>query len=485
MKQSLLFIVIIVVMLSQTTKSFSQGVAISSNPIATPDNSAMLDVQSTEKGMLVPRMTQAQRDGISSPTSGLLIYQTENEPGFYFNSGTPASPVWQRIAGSNDIWQQSGENIYRINGNIGIGESNPTGKLHVSSPGQWDGIIFTGTGLNDLSVDISGYSGTGSTAFAVRIQNAGPNPNVIETSSNGGTTWSSPFPIAPVINMGYGVTISFVSTGGHTYNDRWDWTVNKTFTDILVVKDDRIGLGTSNPTQKLDINGQVRIRGGEPDAGKVLTSDADGNATWQPQSGISMMSCIDIEGNAYPTIVIGNQVWMAENLRVTKYRNGEDIPNVTDNAGWAALLSGAYCWYDNNQPVTAIYGALYNWHAVNDPRGLCPEGWKVPTDIEWITLTNVLGGSFFAGGKLKAVSPLWSSPNNYATNSTGFSGLPGGLRDYDGGFNSANYFGQWWSSTEESPTTAWYHYVGYFTGYLLRQYYMKETGFSVRCIREQ
>ncbi|MCP4833080.1 MAG: hypothetical protein GY886_12790, partial [Gammaproteobacteria bacterium] len=120
--------------------------------------------------------------------------------------------------------------------------------------------------------------------------------------------------------------------------------------------------------------------------------------------GISASSCIDYDGNAYPTTTIGEQVWMAENLRVTHYRNGDAIPHVT-TTGWG-YSTGAYCWYDNDQATNEKYGALYNWYTVDDSRGLCPEGWHVPTDDQWTALTTYLGGTSVAGGKMKAISDL-------------------------------------------------------------------------------
>jgi uncharacterized protein (TIGR02145 family) len=198
---------------------------------------------------------------------------------------------------------------------------------------------------------------------------------------------------------------------------------------------------------------------------------------------ISTSTCIDYDGNAYPTFQIGAQVWMSENLRVTHYRNGDAIPNVTDNTAWAALTTGAYCWYDNNQGTNAKYGALYNWYAVDDSRGLCPAGWHEPTDAEWTTLTTYLGGESVAGGKMKSASALWGSPNTDATNSSGYKGLPGGHRVISGGFNSVGYYGVWWTSTEGGGDDAWYRYLHYSDPGVNRDYDYKESGFSVRCLR--
>jgi uncharacterized protein (TIGR02145 family) len=137
----------------------------------------------------------------------------------------------------------------------------------------------------------------------------------------------------------------------------------------------------------------------------------------------------DIDSNVYNTVTIGTQVWMKENLKTTKYRNGDVIPNVTDTALWNHLTSGAYCNYDNNNSNVATYGRLYNWYVINDNRNVCPTGWHVPNDSEWTILVNYLGGDTIAGGKMKeAGTAHWYSPNTGATNSSGFTALAGGQR---------------------------------------------------------
>lgn len=143
---------------------------------------------------------------------------------------------------------------------------------------------------------------------------------------------------------------------------------------------------------------------------------------------------VDAGGNVYTTVIIGNQEWFTENLRTTKYNNGTPIPNITSNSEWGNLTTGAYAWYDNDE-ATYKYaqGALYNWYAV-ETGNLCAAGWHVPTDAEWTTLTDYLGGASVAGGKLKATGTieaetgLWHDPNTGATNETGFTALPGGGR---------------------------------------------------------
>jgi len=199
----------------------------------------------------------------------------------------------------------------------------------------------------------------------------------------------------------------------------------------------------------------------------------------------------DQQGNVYKTIVIGTQEWMAENLKTTIYRNGDAIANVTNNSQWAGLTTGAWCYYNNNSQYDCPYGKLYNWYAVADPRNVCPTGWHVPTDAEWTTLTSFLGGTYsngelVAGGKMKSTGlQYWFSPNEAATNESGFSGLPGGYRSYSsGGFSSVGNSGLWWSSTE-SAYNARARDLSYDNGTAYRGNYNKRYGFSVRCLRDQ
>lgn len=185
-----------------------------------------------------------------------------------------------------------------------------------------------------------------------------------------------------------------------------------------------------------------------------------------------------------PSVVIGPQTWMLNNLDVTTYRDGTPIPEVTDNAAWAALTTGAWCYYNNNPANGAIYGKLYNWYAVNNPKGLAPIGYHVPSDTEWTILSNTLGGSSVAGGPLKETGTIhWLSPNTGATNSTGFTALPGGYR-YIGIFFSINNISRWWSSTEWNSTNSYMAELYYDSNLLGVNVFDKTDGHSVRCIKD-
>jgi uncharacterized protein (TIGR02145 family) len=188
-----------------------------------------------------------------------------------------------------------------------------------------------------------------------------------------------------------------------------------------------------------------------------------------------------------PAIQIGTQQWMSKNLDVAFYRNGDPIPQVTDPTAWAGLTTGAWCYYNNDPILGAKFGKLYNWYAVNDPRGLAPEGWHIPSDAEWTTLATTLGGASVAGGKMKEAGTLnWTAPNTGADNSSGWAGLPGGYRYINGSFYYDGYHGRWWSSTgsELYAVTAWYRYLDSNSGTLSRNDNYKRNGLSVRCLRD-
>jgi uncharacterized protein (TIGR02145 family) len=198
-------------------------------------------------------------------------------------------------------------------------------------------------------------------------------------------------------------------------------------------------------------------------------------------------SVTDIDGNLYHTVQIGTQCWTQSNLKVSKYKNGDNIPTGLSNSEWGSTTVGAYAINDNNSVNHGLYGKLYNHYAVMDARGLCPSGWHVPTDGEWTTLETFLGGSSIAGGALKSttIQPTpgsWLSPNVGATNSSGFSAGPGGRRYFNGVSVDVGNFGYWWSSSL-SGTLAWNRFLGYNNGNLNRASQNHKNGFSVRCLK--
>ena len=198
-----------------------------------------------------------------------------------------------------------------------------------------------------------------------------------------------------------------------------------------------------------------------------------------------------------PSVTIGTQTWTTKNLDVATYSDGTLIPQVTDPTAWASLTTGAWCYYNNDSANGTTYGKLYNWYAVagiwneaskidaSQRKKLAPTGYHIPSDAEWTTLTTYLGGESIAGGKMKATgTSLWLSPNTAATNSSGFTGLPGGLRSYNGTFWNIGHASDWWSSSEDGTARAMLRFLDSDFGIAYGDIDEKEYGFSVRCLRD-
>jgi uncharacterized protein (TIGR02145 family) len=272
------------------------------------------------------------------------------------------------------------------------------------------------------------------------------------------------------------------------------------FSITSIAQNDNVGIGTNIPTSSALLDLSSTTMGFLPPRmdttqRNAIVSPADGLIIFntsinslQLKINAGWVSLITPSSTAVflPTIVIGTQQWMSKNLDIAFYRNGDPIPHVTDTTAWASLTTGAWCYYNNDSTQGSKYGKLYNWYAVNDLRGLAPQGWHIPNDAEWFTLSSTLGGNTIAGGQIKEAGTLnWPSPNYAGNNNSGFTGLPGGGRNFSGTFFAfGGNGGYWWCSTEFGSTLAWNRNVGYNSGFFFRNNTSKQNGLSVRCLRD-
>ena len=256
--------------------------------------------------------------------------------------------------------------------------------------------------------------------------------------------------------------------------------------------------------EKMEIEGAIIINNSEdasPAPGTIrfnpTINDFEGwnSVTWVSLTGIQYLidEMTDQDGNTYPTVTIGRQEWMATNLKVTKYQNGSAIVLIDNdaagNTAWSTADYGAYAVFDTTSTGYSFdlerFGYIYNWYAVHDGRGLCPSGWHVPSDEEWTTLIDYLGGSEIAGGKMKETGTThWYSPNIGATNESGFTGLPSGFRNISGSFNELGFAGFLWCSTDTDSSRARFSYLNFLDDNVDRFSNDKRYGFSVRCVKD-
>ena len=255
--------------------------------------------------------------------------------------------------------------------------------------------------------------------------------------------------------------------------------------------------GNANTTNDV-INANCQCAGTSTNGSGTGAQLLPGNVTCSTQS-ISVTGCngqtsLTYDGRTYDLVEIGGQCWFADNLATDQYRNGDPIPTGLDNTTWQNTTTGAYAIQNNDTVNDVTYGKLYNWYTTVDTRGLCPTGWHVPADCEWMYLEGSLGMSVtdqetagwrgtIEGGALKATTN-WNSPNTGANNSSGFTALPVGFRSYGGGYGTIGSSGYWWSSTELSSLNAWFRVLSYFGSNVVRGNDYKRYGFSVRCVRD-
>jgi uncharacterized protein (TIGR02145 family) len=202
-----------------------------------------------------------------------------------------------------------------------------------------------------------------------------------------------------------------------------------------------------------------------------------------------LISCNSRQVKEYETIRIGNQDWMQYNLDESFFRNGDSIPYLSSANQWAEAgekQEPGWCYYDNNPENGKRFGKLYNWYAVNDSRGIAPEGWHVPTDEEWTVLIDYLGGEEAAGPKLKSIDSWmdYEGEIGAGTNESGFSGLPNGFRNASGVFSNIETTAYWWSASESNSILAWDRILKHYKKNVFRYNYYKKAGFGIRCVKD-
>jgi uncharacterized protein (TIGR02145 family) len=357
------------------------------------------------------------------------------------------------------------------------GGSALTGYTVTSDPGN---ISVSGT---TSTINVTGLTNGTAYTFTVVATNV-VGSSVASVASSGVTPATFPgAPTSVVATAGNtSASVSFVAPANNGGSSITGYTVTSNPGNISVS-------GTTSP---INVTG---LTNGTSYTFTVVATNSMGNSAASTTSSavIPLISCgtdtvSDIDGNTYPTVSFGNQCWISENLKTSRYSNGVSIPIVTDSTAWGSLTTGGRSWYNNDSTTYENpYGNLYNGYAVTDNRGLCPNGWHAPTDAEWTTLTTYLGGESVAGGKMKTIgtTTYWNSPNTGATNESGFSALPGGYRNStDGSFRDVRYEVYFWSATESGSSRTWIRSLGSNYSFVGRGELHKSIGASVRCLRD-
>jgi uncharacterized protein (TIGR02145 family) len=271
-----------------------------------------------------------------------------------------------------------------------------------------------------------------------------------------------------------------VNTRGLPATVSFEYGTSPSYDNTIVAEDEL--------TIDQDTNIVVSISGLSPNTTyhyRLRAENVDGISYGDDLTFKTLMVVTDIDGFKYESIEIGTQVWLTSNLKTSRYRNGNVIPLTASDYTWANTSSGAYCSYGNENANVSLYGALYNWYAVVDPRGLCPTGWHVPTNEDWTTLTAYLGGLEISGGKMKETGfDFWFEPNSGATNSSGFKAKGAGFRDYTGTYADFKMLAYIWSSSEYSSTHGIARKFFYDFPSVSFAGNFKNSGFSVRCIKD-
>ena len=459
------------------------------------NNSAMLDVKSNNKGFLPPRMTQAEMMAIPIPANGLIVYCTD-----CLQDGNGVLATFM-----NGCWNAL--NVYCF---VPI---SPVMATNVPSDAgivwDWKGVPYatgykwsltndyrTSTQMDTVTTktEIGLACNTAYTRYVWAYNTCG-NSLPLTLSQ---TTLTCLVPTLSTIDAS-AITSKTAISGGNITNEGgspvtvrgvcWATVANPTTANSKTSNGTGIGTFASNLTGHAG-NTTYYVKAYATNSAGTAYGNETTFETLIPilfNPDLTYGTMTDNDGNVYKTITIGTQTWMAENLKTTKYRNGDAIPNVKVNASWAGLVTGAYCWYNNDASTyKAAYGALYNWNTVADTRNIAPAGWHVPTEAEFTTLTDYLGGWEVAGGKLKETDTFhWYSPNTGASNSSGFTALPGGFRHFNNGFFGFGFNGWYWSSSAaDTAMDAWMSQLTNDDAHFFPSFFGKTFGIPVRCVKD-
>ncbi|MBL7981545.1 MAG: PKD domain-containing protein [Flavobacteriales bacterium] len=348
-----------------------------------------------------------------------------------------------------------------------------------SSTAQSPTVVYNSPGQYDVTLNVSNASGSNSLT----------RPAYITVTAGGSAPVADFVASQTAVAVGQAINFTDVSSGGPT---SWEWTFNGANVTSSTVQNPSGVVYSAPGTYSVSLS-----------VSNAQGSDVETKVDYITVTGASagcggLTSIVDIDGNVYTVVEIGNQCWMADNLRTIHYANGEEIPNVTSGTVWVGLTSGAWSWYNNNSGYDDTHGKLYNWYVISDPRNVCPFGWHVPSDQEWMILEqdlgvseselNINGGRGIlenVGGRMKEVI-LWNPPNTGANNESGFSGIAGGGRGglLNGPFNLFGSWGSWWTSTEVPNSYAQYRSLRHNEAAIHRNIEYMNSGLSIRCIRD-
>jgi len=396
---------------------------------------------------------------------------------------TAASGITQTTANSGGNVSADGGATVSARGVIWSTSQNPT--IALSSK------TSNGTGTGEFTSNITGL--TANTTYYVRAYATNSSGTAYGNEVTFKTSTAISIP-SVTTTAASGITQTTANSGGNISADGGAtitargviWSTSQNPTIALSTKTSNgtgIGTFTSNITS-LTANTTYYVRAyATNSAGTAYGNEVSfkTSAVVTTNSGVT-----DLCGKYYKEIIIGNQTWISENLSTCKYRNGDPIPHVKDDATWASLTTGAYCYFNNDSTkYAAIYGKIYNWFAVTDSRGLAPTGWHIPSQTELTTMINTLGGAATAGGKMKTTGTTYCSTNTSATNTSGFSGLPAGdRRGFNGVFNNIGVFGGFWSTTQFDSSNAWNFRLYCNSAEATIGNDGKRHGFSVRIIKD-